>query len=255
VPTEGLEQFVRRLRDARRVTVLTGAGVSAASGVPTFRGAGGLWESFRAEDLATPEAFAHDPRLVWRWYDWRRQLLAPVRPNAAHEVLAAWQRTVPGFTLLTQNVDGLHEAAGSTDAVRLHGSIWRVRCVRGCTSGRSREDRRTPLPQLPPHCACGALLRPDVVWFGEPLDSAVLRRSDAALACDLFVAVGTSALVYPAAGFLDEARARGAFTVEINPDATGATGRVHLTLRGPAEDVLPEAAVRLGAAHEPSGRP
>jgi NAD-dependent deacetylase len=249
-----IDQLVARLRRARRVTVLTGAGVSAASGVPTFRGAGGLWESFRAEDLATPEAFARDPDLVWRWYDWRRQQLAGIRPNAAHAVLARWQERLAGFTLLTQNVDGLHELAGSGAAVRLHGSIWHVRCVRPCRDGASREDRRTPLPDLPPRCVCGRLLRPDIVWFGEALDPAVTRRAAAALPCDVFLAAGTSALVYPAAGFLDAARAQGAFTVEINLDATPASGGVDLGLRGPAEVILADIDARLGAAHEPAGR-
>ena len=227
-----------RIRDANRITILTGAGVSAASGVPTFRGSGGLWGSFRAEDLATPEAFERDPLLVWQWYDWRRQQLAARVPNPAHEVIAAWQQRLPSVTLITQNVDGLHEAAGSTGLIRLHGSVWHLRCVAGCQAGRSHEDRRAPLPDLPPRCRCGALLRPDVVWFGEMLDPAILRHADAALACDLFLAVGTSAVVYPAAGFLDEARARGAFTAEVNPEATGASGRVHLSVRGPAERVL-----------------
>jgi NAD-dependent deacetylase len=249
-----IDDLVARLRRARRVTVLTGAGVSAASGVPTFRGVGGLWESFRAEDLATPHAFARDPGLVWRWYDWRRQQLAGLQPNAAHHVLACWQDRLAGFTLLTQNVDGLHELAGSHAAVRLHGSIWRVRCAGRCRDGASREDRRVPMSDLPPRCVCGSLLRPDIVWFGEELDPAVVRRAAAALACDVFIAAGTSALVYPAAGFLDEARGYGAFTVEINLDATPATDRVDLSLRGPAEQVLADIDARLGAAHEPAGR-
>jgi NAD-dependent deacetylase len=235
---DSLEHLAQLFRRTPRITVLTGAGVSAASGVPTFRGAGGLWKEFRAEDLATPEAFRRDPRLVWEWYDWRRQTVAACRPNAAHRVLAEWSRRIPAFALITQNVDGLHEEAGTTDLVRLHGSIWRVRCVRAsCAAGASREDRRVPLPELPPRCDCGALLRPDIVWFGEPLEPESIERAQAAAAgCDIFLTVGTSAVVYPAAGLVNEARANGAYTVEVNPEAT--PSRVDLRLRGPAEEVL-----------------
>ncbi|HET7217902.1 MAG TPA: Sir2 family NAD-dependent protein deacetylase, partial [Vicinamibacterales bacterium] len=162
-----------RLRAARRVAILTGAGVSAASGVPTFRGPGGLWRSFRAEDLATPEAFHRDPYLVWQWYDWRRSVLAGCTPNPAHEVLARWTER-DGVTLITQNVDGLHELAGARHVIRFHGSVWRLRCSLGCGAAEeSWEDRRVPLPELPPRCpGCGAHARPAVVWFGEPIDSA-----------------------------------------------------------------------------------
>jgi NAD-dependent deacetylase len=233
--------LAERLRSARRVTVLTGAGVSAASGVPTFRGSGGLWRQYRAEDLATPEAFARDPRLVWEWYDWRRQIVARCAPNAAHRVLADWSRRLPGFTLLTQNVDGLHEEAGAEHVVRLHGSLWRVRCQhRQCATGVAREDRRVPLPDLPPHCDCGALLRPDIVWFGEMLDRHDATRAQQATACDVFLTIGTSAIVYPAAGLVHTAKAHGAYTVEVNPEATDASDAVDLSLRGPAEVVLAE---------------
>ncbi|MGH9162506.1 MAG: SIR2 family NAD-dependent protein deacylase [Vicinamibacteraceae bacterium] len=230
-----------RIRRARRLTVLTGAGVSAASGVPTFRGADGLWRSFRPEELATPGAFRRDPRVVWEWYDWRRQLIAACRPNAAHEVLARWSRRVPDSTLVTQNVDGLHERAGTSRVLRLHGSIWHVRCARPCSAGGTRHDDRVPLPEIPPRCACGALLRPGVVWFGESLPADVVRQaSDATARCDVFLAIGTSAVVYPAAGFIDEARAAGATTIEINPEATGASDGVDLVVRQPAEIALPE---------------
>ena len=238
-----LDEVVARLRASRRTTVLTGAGISAASGVPTFRSAGGLWGSYRAEDLATPVAFSRNPQLVWTWYDARRQQLLDCQPNAGHDVLAAWAARLPGFTLLTQNVDGLHERAGATAAVRLHGSIWHVRCVAGCSA--AREDRRAPLPEIPPQCECGALLRPDVVWFGEMLDPDVLRRADTATVCDVFVTAGTSSIVHPAAGLAAEARARGAFTVEINPEETSASGLVSRRLRGPAEAVLPALESRL----------
>ncbi len=243
VSTAALDEVAARLRASRRTTVLTGAGISAASGVPTFRGKGGLWGAYRAEDLATPEAFSRDPHLVWTWYDARRRQLLECPPNPGHDVLASWATRLPGFTLLTQNVDGLHERAGAIAAVRLHGLIWHVRCVRGCSG--AQEDRRAPLPEIPPRCRCGALVRPDVVWFGERLDPDVLRRADAATACDVFVTAGTSAIVHPAAGLIAEARARGAFTVEINPEETGASGRVHRSLRGPSEAVLPALDSRL----------
>ncbi len=228
------------LRCAERVTVLTGAGVSAASGVPTFRGADGLWKQFRAEDLATPEAFARDPRLVWEWYDWRRQLIARCRPNAAHEVLARWSRHWPGFTLITQNVDDLHIEAGTRALVRLHGSIWEVRCGSGCAASPARwRDERVPMPELPPRCPhCGALLRPGVVWFGEMLDPADVAAAHAATRCDVFITAGTSALVYPAAGFLHEARQHGATTIEINLEPTPASGLVDIAIQSTAEEAL-----------------
>jgi NAD-dependent deacetylase len=222
------------------VTVLTGAGVSAASGVPTFRGSGGLWRSYDPMTLATPEAFARDPALVWEWYDWRRQKIAAAEPNAAHHAIAAWSRTRPDFTLITQNVDGLHERAGTERVLRLHGSIWEVRCTGRCGAA-PHVDARAPLPDLPPRCAaCGALLRPGVVWFGEALDPTVIAAAGRAVEhCDLFLTVGTSAVVYPAAGLIHEARANGAVVAEINPDATDASHTVDIVLRGKAEDVLP----------------
>jgi NAD-dependent deacetylase len=235
--SDSIRELRHRLATASRVTVLTGAGVSAASGVPTFRGQHGLWRTHRAEDLATPEAFARNPTLVWEWYDWRRTLMAACRPNAAHEVLARWthERDV---TLITQNVDGLHELAGSRDVVRFHGSIWMLRCAGGC--GRPEwEDRTAPLPALPPRCpSCGGLARPAVTWFGEIIDAGVLLRCAEAVDCDLFLSVGTSAIVYPAAGLLHEAHRRGAFTVEINPNATDASDLVDLAVAMPAEEAL-----------------
>jgi NAD-dependent deacetylase len=232
-----LRELAMRMRQARRITAITGAGVSAASGVPTFRGDGGLWRSFRAEQLATPDAFRRNPQLVWEWYDWRRSLIAACAPNPAHDVLARWSRT-DGFTLITQNVDGLHERAGAR-VLRFHGSIWELRCAAGC-GDTPWEDRRTPLPDLPPRCAgCGGVARPGVVWFGEGIDPGVLSRASAATACDVFLSIGTSSLVHPAAGLVHEARQRGAFTVEINPVATETAGVVDLAIAMPAEQALP----------------
>jgi NAD-dependent deacetylase len=242
-----LDRVADRLAGADRITVLTGAGVSAASGVPTFRGTTGLWKRFRPEDLATPEAFASDPPLVWEWYDWRRQLLAACAPNATHHVLAAWARRWPALTVVTQNVDGLHERAGLDAVVRLHGSIWEVQCWARCASSPPRwRDETVPFPTLPPRCPwCGDIVRPGVVWFGEALPVEPWDRASQATACDVFIAAGTSAIVYPAAGLIEHARSRGAFVVEINPDLTPATGAVDAVLRDAAEMVFPALDRRL----------
>ena len=201
-PNDPIAELARRIRAAERITVMTGAGVSAGSGVPTFRGPEGLWRNYAPEQLATPEAFRRDPGLVWEWYNWRRELIAKCRPNAAHEVLAAWSRRYPGFTLITQNVDGLHERAGTQNVIRFHGSIWEVLCWQGCPTSPARWwDDSVPFATFPPSCPhCGGLLRPGVVWFGEGIDPAVLERSFAAVKCEVFLTVGTSAVVYPAAG-------------------------------------------------------
>jgi NAD-dependent deacetylase len=226
------------LRAAKRLTVLTGAGISAESGVPTFRGKDGLWNQFRAEELATPEAFARDPRLVWEWYDWRRGKIASVEPNAGHRTLAKWQETESSFTLITQNVDGLHAKAGSMTVLELHGNIWKTRCTAEATVS---ENREVPLTRIPPLCpACGALLRPHIVWFGESLDPDVLDAAFAAsAACDAMLVVGTSALVQPAAMLPVRAAAAGALVIEVNPDPTPLSPSVEVSLRGPAGVVLP----------------
>ena len=225
-------------RRFQRVAVLTGAGISAESGVPTFRGEGGLWRQYRPEELATPEAFERDPRLVWEWYDWRRGLIGACQPNRAHHTLAEMEAQLPDFTLITQNVDGLHHMAGSRRVLELHGNIWRLRCLR---EGTSYEDRRTPLPELPPRCShCGALLRPDVVWFGEPLPSEILEAAfAAAAACQVMLVVGTSAVVQPAASLPLIARQNGAAIVEVNPQATPLSPFADLVLRQPAAQALP----------------
>jgi NAD-dependent deacetylase len=190
--------LISALRDAGRVVALTGSGISAESGVPTFREAQtGLWERYDPQELATPEAFARDPHLVWEWYEWRRNLVAKAEPNPGHRALAELERRIPGFTLVTQNVDGLHERAGSRNIIELHGNILRSKC--------SLEDEVIQPEEhddsVPPRCArCGAFLRPDVVWFGEMLPVGALEAaSQAARGCDLFLSIGTSSLVYPAA--------------------------------------------------------
>ncbi len=234
-----LDDLRARIRSARAITIVTGAGVSAASGVPTFRGPAGLWKQYRPEDLATPQAFHRNPRLVWEWYDWRRRLIARCEPNAAHAAIAAWTRD-GNATLVTQNVDGLHERAGARDTIRYHGSIWRLRCSGPC--GAEWEDLRPQLPELPPRCpSCFAVARPAVVWFGEPIDPAIAARANAAArSCELFLSIGTSSVVYPAAGLLHAARAHGAYTVEINPEPTEAADVVDAAIAMAAEEALPK---------------
>ncbi len=220
-----------------KIVVLTGAGISAESGIPTFRGEGGLWKQYRPEELATPEAFARNPALVWEWYDWRRQIIARSQPNPAHRILAEMEEFFPHFTLITQNVDGLHQAAGSKKVLELHGNIWRVRCVR---EGTVSENREVPLKEIPPRCRCGALLRPDVVWFGEPLPGDVLEKAFAAAEeCDIMLVIGTSAVVQPAASIPLVALRRGASVVEINPQETPLSRYATEVLRGKAGEVLP----------------
>jgi NAD-dependent deacetylase len=226
------------LARARSIVVLTGAGISAESGVPTFRGPGGLWRGFRAEDLATPEAFANDPRLVWEWYDWRRQRIGAAKPNPGHDALVTIEKLAPEFTLITQNVDGLHALAGSRNLFEIHGSLWRTRCL-SCDD--VRENRESQLTRLPPRCSCEGILRPDVVWFGEPLPGDLLERSIFAVeACDAMLVIGTSGLVQPAASMADSALGRGAPVVEINLDPTPLSGRATHVLRGKAGVILPK---------------
>lgn len=237
------------LGSARSIVVLTGAGVSAESGVPTFRDAmTGLWAKYDPHELATPEAFAREPALVTRWYDWRRQMVLGCAPNPGHLALAALQRRAEAegrsFTLLTQNVDRLHQRAGSTGVVELHGTILEWRCTR---TGERRTPGPEPMTEFPPKTAAGGLLRPCVVWFGEALPAEAVEAADRAVsACDLFISIGTSAVVYPAAGFIHAARDRGAVTIEINRDPTPVTGLVDIALAGPSGEILPRLAAMLG---------
>jgi NAD-dependent deacetylase len=238
------DELIARLRAARRVTVLTGAGVSAESGVPTFRDAQtGLWARYSSEELATPQAFRRNPKLVWDWYAHRRALVTAAAPNPAHHALAELERRVPAFTLVTQNVDGLHRRAGSRSVVELHGSLDRYRCLADCGPLARWEEAA----ELPPRCPrCGAYVRPDVVWFGELLppglwDAAVA----AAMRCDVFLSVGTSGVVQPAASLPLVAREAGAYTAEINLRPSALAGVLDAHLYGPAGTLLPAIVAEL----------
>jgi NAD-dependent deacetylase len=235
--TPQLQQAREWIANAASVAVLTGAGISAESGVPTFRGADGLWKNFKPEELATPEAFARDPRLVWEWYDWRRSSIAQAQPNAAHRALVELEKRIRRFTLITQNVDGLHDLAGSGKILKLHGDIWRMRCLE---CGANFPNRRASLPKLPPHCACGGLARPGVVWFSEPLPEGMMKEAEHAAEADVFLVVGTSAMVYPAAGLIPFAKQNGAKVIEINPEETPFSSIVDCALRGNAAELLPQ---------------
>lgn len=239
--------LVHSLNGAVRLTVLTGAGVSAESGVPTFRDAQtGLWSKFKPEELATPAAFRRNPKLVWEWYAWRRELVAKAQPNPAHVALVELERRFSGFTLITQNVDGLHQRAGSRRVIELHGNISRTKCFEDDQPVERWEDNG----DVPPKCPrCGGLLRPDVVWFDEAMpDEAMSHASRASRLCDVFLCVGTSAMVYPAAALPLEALEAGAVVVEINPHSTPLTPRVDFALAGSAGEVLRvlEGAMREG---------
>jgi NAD-dependent deacetylase len=230
---QALIDIVERERP-RRIVVLTGAGISAESGIPTFRGAGGLWENHRAEDLATPGAFARDPHTVWRWYEWRRELIRGAEPNAAHLALARLEANGEvEVAIVTQNVDGLHRRAGSKKIVELHGNIMEARCLR---EGKTR-DFSAAAETLPPHCECGALLRPNVVWFGEALPPGAWEAAvDLVAQSDLALVVGTSGVVYPAAGLIGLAEGR---TVEINPEATRTTSNCEWVISMTAGQAVP----------------
>jgi NAD-dependent deacetylase len=233
-----LDQARAWLTQATALSVLTGAGISAESGIPTFRGAGGLWKNYKPEELATAEAFAKDPRLVWEWYNWRRELIAKAVPNPAHKALVQLEIQKPRYTLITQNVDGLHDRAGSGRTLKLHGDIWRMRCT---ACGSNWPDRRAPLPKIPPHCACGGLARPGVVWFGEPLPDGMMKEAEhAAASSQVLLVIGTSASVYPAASLIPYAKQGGAKVVEINTEETPFSATVDCMLRGPAGELLPK---------------
>jgi len=229
---------IETLRRSRHVLVLTGSGASAESGVPTFRDAQtGLWQQYNPMDLATSEAFLEDPALIWRWYRWRRELVAKAEPNPGHLALVRLADIVPRLTLITQNVDGLHQRAGSTGVVEFHGNLFDNRCFSEGIVVNDGDDQAA----VPTCTACGGMLRPGVVWFGETIPAAALESAASAAAdCDVFLSIGTSSVVWPAAGLADAARSNGATVIEINPDVTPQSGQSHHCLQGKSGEVLPE---------------
>jgi NAD-dependent deacetylase len=236
-PSDIPDALLAALRNARHVCILTGAGVSAESGVPTFRDAqDGLWAQYNPQELATPEAFLSDPALIWRWYRWRRTLVARANPNPGHYSIAQMTDRVPRVTLITQNVDSLHQRAGSTGVIEFHGNLFDDRCF-SCGIAATADDKA----EVPTCLDCGGNLRPGVVWFGEAIPEAALRDSCAAATeCDVFLSVGTSATVYPAAGLLDLAKENNAFAVEINPNPTTHAANLDFSIAGKSGEVLPK---------------
>lgn len=237
------------LSHAQRIAVLTGAGISAESGIPTFRGEDGLWKKYRAEELATPGAFHRDPKLIWEWYDWRRGIFASKEPNPGHYVIAKWEKTLPSLTLITQNIDGLHRRAGSTNILELHGNAWKLRCTQ---EGTISENHEVPLNEIPPLCSnCGALLRPHVVWFGESLDAEIIHNASLLSGtCEAMVVAGTSAIVQPAASLPLAALNAGAKVIEINPENTPLTPYVDYSLRGKSGKILPLLDAEIGISSD-----
>lgn len=231
------EELLEKLRKATRVAVLTGAGISAESGVPTFRGKDGLWKKFRPEELANFDAFIRNPQLVWEWYQYRRRLISEVEPNPGHRALVELEKLLPDFAVITQNVDGLHQRAGSRKVIELHGNILRNRCIE---CGKVTYEVDFPKDDVP-HCECGGLIRPDVVWFGELLPEEALEQAYMyARTSNMFFSVGTSAVVQPAASLPLEAKRYGAYVVEINTESTPLTPYADEHLRGKAGEVLPK---------------
>ena len=239
-----IKHIAGQIQASTRVVVLTGAGISQESGVPTFRGAHGLWKNFRAEELATPEAFHRDPVLVWQWYNWRRGLIKPLKPNPGHYALAELEKRIEDFTLVTQNVDGLHRTAGSENPIEMHGTIWRVRCLE-CKN--AFENREVPIKILPKCDACGGLLRPDVVWFGEALDEKTLHTIYECLQrAQVMLIVGTSGFVQPAASFGIVAKRAGAFVAEFNRSTTPQSSLFDLSIQGKTGHLLPRLVAHIG---------
>ncbi len=242
---EALEALAERMRTAASVAVITGAGISAESGVPTFRGDGGLWKNYRAEELATPGAFQRDPELVWSWYDWRRGICAKAEPNPAHLVTARLEDRYKDFLLITQNVDGLHGRAGSRRMAEIHGNIWRGRCT---ACGDVFDTPETPLPEIPVPCpSCGGRARPHIVWFGESYDSDLMEGVYRFLMnVEVLLVIGTSGMVSMPVVLADQARRAGAFVAEVNPNPSELSSLAHAVLRGKAGELLPELERRLG---------
>ncbi|XP_075971832.1 NAD-dependent protein deacylase sirtuin-5, mitochondrial-like isoform X2 [Anticarsia gemmatalis] len=251
-----MTKFKEALKSAKQVVILSGAGISAESGIPTFRGAGGYWRKYQSTSLATPGAFKSSPSLVWEFYHYRREVAAKVQPNAGHIAIAQYEQkhgSDKTITVITQNVDGLHARAGSKNLLELHGNLYKTRCTKCkevlALEGRGAPDENVVGSDIPekslPHCkksGCNGLLRPHIVWFGESLDPYVLSKAEEAMsACDVCLVVGTSSVVYPAAMFASQAAARGAIVAEFNIEPTPATHEFHYYFEGPCGTTLPEA--------------
>ncbi len=238
-----IEEAVRILRQTSSLLVITGAGVSQESGIPTFRGKNGLWQNYRAEDLATPWAFERDPETVWRWYDWRRGIIKNAQPNRGHLAIKELEELYENFYLITQNVDGLHGRTGVKNMIEIHGNLWRVRCTRENITFMLLD---VPLKEIPPRCKCGALLRPDVVWFGESIPNELMEKAFSLLETyETLIVAGTSGVVYPVASFPTIMKSRGASVIEINVERTPISDVATVSIMGKTGDVLPEIVERL----------
>ena len=245
---ESLRELITKVRELKKdkvdfkIVALTGSGISKGSGIPTFRGADGFWKNYNAMDLATPQAFKKNPELVWEWYAWRIDIILGKNPNPAHNSLVQLEKKGLLTWIITQNVDSLHFRAGSKNILEIHGNIFRTKCE-SCFE----KKMLTEPPKKPPLCSCGAMLRPDVVWFGESLDSAIITKAYDLIAndCDLLLVVGTSGLVYPAADFPFLAKERGALVAEFNVDATPITRVADFLIKGKSEETLPQFVTKL----------
>ncbi|MCB1158203.1 MAG: NAD-dependent deacylase [Leptospiraceae bacterium] len=233
------KKMIEVLKSAQRVAVLTGAGISSESGIPTFRGKGGYWKNYKAEELATPEAFNRDPALVWSWYGMRREVCHKAQPNPAHYILARMEEYYPNFLLITQNVDGLHRRAGNAKIVEIHGNIFHAKCK---ICDWKDEFLEIPLKKEIPNCpVCASIIRPDIVWFGETYDDQKLIQSQSFLAkADCILVIGTSALISVPVRLAMFSIAQGAYSIELNPDSTSLSDRVDVSIRGKAGEILPE---------------
>ncbi|HSG29934.1 MAG TPA: NAD-dependent deacylase [Thermodesulfobacteriota bacterium] len=236
---ESLDKAIELVENANIVAVLTGAGISEESGIPTFRDEGGLWKEHRPQDIATPEAFARDPQFVWEWYDLRRQTIIEAEPNPGHFALVELENKKEGFTLITQNIDGLHKKAGNKSMIEMHGNIWQMRCTK---CGHIYHDYEVPLKQIPPSCEkCGEMTRPNVVWFGEIIPMSAIDACVIAIdKCDVMLIIGTSGVVEPAASMGLMAMRSGKKVIEINLDTTPGTGMYDISLKGKSGEILPE---------------
>lgn len=232
-----IDKAIEKLIDTKYLLVITGAGISAESGIPTFRGNDGLWQNYRAEDLATPWAFERNPEVVWRWYDWRRGIIGRAELNPGHLAIKQLEGLYDDFFLITQNVDGLHGRTGTKNMVEIHGNLWRSRCTK---DGRTSMLMDVPLKSIPPTCECGNILRPDVVWFGESIPSDWLQKSyDVIDMCDTLIVAGTSGVVYPVASFPQSVKERGGCVIEINIEPTPISSIADISLFGKSGDLLP----------------